>query len=104
MSFDWTTADPAILDAVRFMPAEFTTHELIRKFAERNQVLYIEALYAYRERGRAGGTAPFQMVHGIIATRLRALDGHVELLRNDVASKDIFGNANDCGLWRRLEI
>ncbi len=83
------------------MPATFTTHEFIRRLAQHNQTLYIEALYAYRHSTRQGEPTPFMMVHGTLATHLDTIAELENLCY--VPSTDIFGQSNECVRWRKIE-
>lgn len=77
------------------MPETFTSHQFIQSLAQQNQVLYIKALYAYRNT-----SAPFRTVHSILA---RHLHGYRERVTNlgDVQSEDIFGQATECAEWQK---
>ena len=78
------------------MPKSFTSHEFILRLAQRNQALYIEALYSYRR-----SPTPFQVLHGQLA---RHLKGYPKLVhyRGAVRSKNIFGGGNICGQWTKV--
>ena len=78
------------------MPKSFTSHEFILRLAQRNQALYIEALYSYR-----GSPTPFQVLHCQLA---RHLKGYPKLVHytGAVWSKDIFGRRNCCGQWTKV--
>lgn len=82
-------------DIIAQMAPEFTSHEFILKLARQNQALYIEALHTYRTN-----ESPFMVVHGVLAQHLHACDDLIEHL-GGVASRDIFGNSNGCGNWRK---
>lgn len=77
------------------MPDIFTSHDFILRLAQQNQSGYVEALYSYRE-----DCNPFQVVHGVLSQRLHACDTLVEHLGN-TPSRDIFGQQNGCGHWRK---
>jgi hypothetical protein len=83
---------PEVLDQ---MPETFTSHEFIQRLAQRNQALYIKALYAYRNTG-----APFRAVHAILAKELHRYREHVQDLGN-VDSEDIFGDTVECAEWQK---
>ena len=78
------------------MPKSFTSHEFILRLAQRNQALYIEALYSYR-----GSLTPFQVLHCQLAKHLK---GYPEIVRytRRVRSKDIFGGGNTCWQWTKV--
>jgi hypothetical protein len=82
------------------MPAVFTSHQFIQGLAQRNQALYVEALYDYRDAVHRGAPAPFMMVHSILARRLSAHPELAEGLR-DVPSCDIFGRHGECAGWHK---
>lgn len=84
------------------MPHEFTSHQFILRLARQEQKLYIEALYDYRDSLHKGEEAPFMKVHGILSQRLLDLPNLVARV-GQVSSTDIFGQSNNCALWRRVE-
>jgi len=100
----------AVLDAlvddypkvIASMPATFTSHQFILELARRFQRPYVEALYEYRCTKNRVNPAPFQVLHGLLAKKLRAHDALVELVRDDEPSTDIFGQSNQCALWRKI--
>ena len=83
------------------MPDTFDGHEFVLKLAHQNQVLYIEALYSYRDSPGPAAPAPFMPVHRILGRRLEA---HPDLVRRlgDVTSKNIFGEEKKCALWKKV--
>ncbi len=83
------------------MPDEFTSHDFILRLAQQNQTAYVEALHAYRDRKRDGTPAPFMIVHGLLAQQLYERPELVQMLDRK-SSKDIFGQTNECAVWRRL--
>jgi hypothetical protein len=83
------------------MPPTFTSHLFILRLAQQNQRAYIEALYAYRDVPRSGKTAPFMIVHGILAQHLFEYPDLIEKLSPAVKSKDIFGSDNTASEWRK---
>lgn len=83
------------------MPNLFTSHEFILALAQKNQTLYIEALYAYRYSEHRGTPAPFRTVHGILAKELSSFSELVEIVRKDVTSKDIFRRSSISALWKK---
>jgi len=83
------------------MLATFTSHDFILSLARQYQMLYVEALYTYRNVPTRQNPAPFQIVHGILAKHLNAHSSLVEYA-GQTPSKDIFGEANMCALWRKI--
>ena len=84
------------------MPDTFTSHQFILKLAHQNQPAYIEALYSYREYNQQGSPAQFQIVHRILAQRLSSFPELVTLVHESVPSIDIFGQKNNCSVWRKV--
>jgi hypothetical protein len=82
-------------DVIAQMPAAFTSHEFILRLAQENQALYVKALYSYRNE-----TAPFKIVHGILARHLHAFKPAVRRI-GKAQSVDIFGKSQECAKWRR---
>ncbi|MBN1582437.1 MAG: hypothetical protein JXA89_17145 [Anaerolineae bacterium] len=89
---------PAI---VAGMPDTFNSHQFILELAHQNQVLYIEALYAYRDSLHRGEPTPFRAVHQILSQHLADCPDLVERI-GDADSHDIFGQPNGCAEWRRI--
>ncbi|MCY4389242.1 MAG: hypothetical protein OXC18_19275 [Desulfurellaceae bacterium] len=80
---------PSVLDE---MAVAFTSHQFILVLAQRNQRLYIEALYAHRHTD-----GPFRDVHGALAKLLHGFAtpcGKGE-------SRNIFGIDGKCEFWRK---
>ena len=88
---------PGIIDT---MESTFTSHQFILKLAQAHQQLYVEALYAYRNNLHRRQPVPFMMVHKELARGL-SQSNLVEYVR-EVDSKDIFGESNRCGQWRKV--
>ncbi len=84
---------PALLAA---MPAEFDSHAFILRLARANQRLYIEALAAY-----AASDHPFQIVHGMLASRLHTFPELVART-GERSSVDIFGQSSSAVVWRKV--
>jgi len=84
------------------MPAVFDSHQFILELARQNQIDYIKALYAYRGALHDETPAPFQVVHRILATRLNHFPELVRIVKTRRPSRDIFGNPNNCSVWRKL--
>jgi hypothetical protein len=83
------------------MQNTFTSHQFILELARQHQALYINALYAYRDRMYRQHSAPFFIVHGNLAKHLNAFP---ELVRKtgQVNSNDIFGRPNRCESWQKI--
>jgi len=82
----------------------FTSHEFILCLARENQVLYVDALHSYCQRGRASELAtPFKAVHAILAQQLLEFPHLVELMSESVQSRNIFGRDNSCAQWKKIE-
>ncbi len=92
-------AFPEVIDA---MPPRFSSHEFILKLAQRHQDLYVKALHHYLSSLRSGQPTPFLILHGILARRLSHHDDVLRMVRNDLPSRDIFGNPAECAQWEKL--
>lgn len=90
---------PAIISQ---MPPIFDSHQFILELARQNQVEYVKALHAYLESVADEAPAPFQVVHGILAKKLKNFPELVSLIRIDKPSIDIFGKSQGCAEWRKL--
>lgn len=88
---------------IQRMPDEFTSHAFILELARQYQKAYIEALFSYRNHLRDGKEAPFMIVHGILSGQLSKYPEKIELIKAEYLSKDIFGQSNTCGLWRKIK-
>jgi hypothetical protein len=84
---------------VKLMPDDddFDSHDFILGLAQKYQRLYIEALYAYRDKNR-----PFHRVHMAIAKRLKKRVDLVTHIRNR-RSENIFGQKSLVGVWRKVK-
>ena len=80
------------------MPDPFTSHRFILCLAQQNQALYIDALDSYRHE-----SAPFKIVHGVLARHLHAFKESIELVRRDEPSPDIFDQPGRCAKWRKVK-
>jgi hypothetical protein len=99
--FDFSVLYSHYPEIIREMPNEFTSHSFILRLAQQFQPSYIEALFAYRNSTHREVPAPFMIVHGFLAKGLRQFPELVEYV-GEVSSIDIFGQSNNCSLWRRL--
>lgn len=97
MSIDWSLIEAEIPTVLDELPDPFLAHAFILKFAERNQVLYVEALHASKD----GAEPPFRRVHRRLAQTLHRFPEQVALDAEDVPSTDIFGNRSTCSRWRK---
>jgi hypothetical protein len=84
------------------MKSHFNAHQFILQLAHENQVDYINALSIYTDHLRRGQPAPFMMLHGILAQRLRDLHELVRYAGIDENSHDIFEQPQSCSLWEKL--
>jgi len=90
-------------EIIESMEDQFDSHEFIQKLAQKNQRLYIEALYHYRTVTHQGAQAPFRIVHGILARRLHKFDKLVKQVGVARGSESIFGSRQQCAKWRKLK-
>jgi hypothetical protein len=83
---------PAIINE---MEDVFSSHEFIRRLMWRQQGLFVEALYAYRN------DAPFRKVHARISNELRNYPQFIRYIghRN---SPDVFGEIQGCAFWQKV--
>lgn len=86
---------------IQQMPQLFTAHDFILKLAQKNQRLYVEALYAYKDGPSGDAETPFLTVHRRLAKMLSDFPNLVEYQRT-VKSKDIFHNDSECSEWRKV--
>ncbi len=56
MPHDYAQLDGQYSAVIALMPVVFTSHQFIQRLAQRNQVLYIDALVAYRNGPVPNGT------------------------------------------------
>lgn len=98
---DFSALLAAYPDVIAAQPARFTSHDFSRALANRQQRLYIEALYTYRHTKSAGQAAPFMVVHGVLAQKLADFPGLVRKLSPAVSSTDLFGRANTAARWEK---
>ena len=89
---------PAIIEQ---MPETFDSHAFILRLAHEHQVLYVEALYSYRDSMHRGQPTPFRAVHHILSQHLSACPDQVRRV-DHTTSADIFGQAEGCVLWKKV--
>jgi hypothetical protein len=83
---------------VKMIPKDkFDSHDFILKLAQKDQKLYVQLLYVYKDNNQ-----PFQSVHKEIAKRLKK---RLELVEHigDRSSKNIFGLENKVAVWRKVK-
>jgi hypothetical protein len=88
---------------IEMMPDQFTSHQFILELARQNQMLYVEALYSYRQNLHRGSPAPFLIVHGVLANRLREYPRLIRQVRKNAPSIDIFGEDDTCSEWVKIK-
>lgn len=98
--YDFTVLEEKFPEVVALMPDPFDSHQFLLALAQKYQVEYVSALYAYaisQEKPQ-----PFQAVHNAIMHKLAMHHELVELIRDDKVSPDIFGKSQTCGEWRKV--
>ena len=88
-------------EVIAEMPHFFDSHRFIRCIAQKNQDLYVEALYSYRNTRWGVTAAPFMVVHQRLAEGLHRFRELVTHTGEEVTSRDIWGAAKSCALWRK---
>src|SRR3954463_15989477 len=83
---------PAIL---KEMDDVFDSHEFIRRLMWRQQGLFVEALYAYRN------DEPFRKVHARISNELRNYP-HLITFIGHRNSPDVFGEVQGSAFWQKV--
>lgn len=86
-------------DMIRKMPSTFTAHEFIVRLAWDNQVLFIDALQAYRDVLRDGRPAAFQVVHGILAKALYSCTNLITYVGEDKYGRDLYNEKESYSRW-----
>ena len=76
---------------------KFDSHDFILKLAQKNQELYVQLLYVYKDNNQ-----PFQSIHKEIAKRLKKYSDLVEHIGNH-SSENIFGLENKVAVWRKVK-
>jgi hypothetical protein len=94
-SYDFTTLYAQYPAVIADMPAIFGSLEFIRELARRNQRVYIEALYAYRE-----AASPFEAVHTELIQQLYEFDALVAY-DQEVPAVNLFGQRVMSARWRK---
>lgn len=100
--YDFSELESKFPEIVAKLPDPFDSHQFLLALAQKYQTEYVSALYAYKDYVFRQNTAPFHGVHTAIIQKLAARTELVELIRNDKPSKDIFGNSQTCGEWRKI--
>jgi hypothetical protein len=100
---DFSALEAHYPEVIEQMPATFTSHQFILRLAQEQQVLYIEALYDYRDSLHRGSPAPFRAVHQTLSDRLNKYPNLVVRDGDDDQSKDIFGQTQRCAKWRKRQ-
>jgi hypothetical protein len=77
------------------MKPRFSAHEFILALAHAHQGLYIKALSQY-----ADNRAPFQAVHGQLATLLYNFPKLIQKIGEE-SSTDIFGHSAGATVWKK---
>jgi hypothetical protein len=90
-AYDFTPLFECYAEIIKSMPTRFASHEFLRMLAQRQQVLYIEALFAYRHISRSGKPAPFLVVHSRLAQELLTFTQLIRQVQPAVASVDLLG-------------
>ena len=83
---------PAVIDE---MDDVFDSHELINRLMWRQQRLFVEALYEYRQ------DAPFRKLHARISNQLDNYPARITYIgtRN---SPTVFGETQGCAFWQKV--
>lgn len=102
-TYDFSKLEARFQEIVDLMPNPFDSHEFLLALAQKYQVEYVEALYAYKDTINREKPAPFQAVHKAIIQKLKTHTDLVQLIREDKPSKDIFGNSQNCGEWKNIK-
>lgn len=100
---DFSALEAHYPEIIERMPTPFTSHQFILRLAQAYQVLYVEALYAYRDSLHRGSPAPFRAVHQILSDRLNNYPHLVIRDGDDDHSRDIFGQKQRCARWRKRQ-
>jgi hypothetical protein len=100
--YDFSELESKFPEIIGLLSNPFDSHEFILSLAQHNQVEYVKALYAYKDTVNREKPAPFQAVHKAIIQKLKSRTDFVELIRDNKPSKDIFGNPQTCGEWKKV--
>ncbi len=98
---DFSALEAHYPQVIEQMPETFTSHQFILKLAQEQQVLYIEALYDYRDSLHGPSPAPFRAVHHTLSSRLKKYPNLVSRDGDEHQSKDTFGKPQRCARWRK---
>lgn len=100
--FDFSDLYKQYPHIINQMDDVFTSHEFILRLAQQNQASYVTALYQYRNTVHRDASAPFMVVHGILAKKLRMHSDLVAYI-GDVESTNIFGEPDECAQWQKVK-
>lgn len=100
--YDFSVLESKFPEIVNQMPDPFDSHEFLLLLAQKYQTEYVSALYAYKDYSNKGSATPFQAVHSAIMHLFKKHSELVTLLPDEKLSKDIFGNPNNCGEWKKV--
>ena len=101
--YNFSELESKFPEIINKLPDTFDSHEFILKLAQQYQTEYVSALYAYKDFVLRTQPAPFYGVHKAIIQKLAAHTELVVLINNNKQSKDIFGNPQTCGEWRKVQ-
>ena len=81
------------------MPNRFSSHEFIRKLAQRHQPLYVQVLAKYIHQPQV---SPFQIAHGVLAKKLYSFDTLIRKIGEE-PSENIFGEISTASVWGKIK-
>ncbi|MHC1740139.1 MAG: hypothetical protein AB9897_03395 [Anaerolineaceae bacterium] len=101
--YDFSALESKFAQTIEKLPDPFDSHQFLTALAQKNQKEYVSALYSYKDYLCKGNPAPFQGVHTAIIQKLASHTELVVLIRDNKPSKDIWGNSNNCGEWKKVK-